>query len=252
MNISDLKSFQGLMKTTGEYYERKTPVTGMAAEMYFRGLKKYSYEQVEYAVYQHIETPDSGRFFPKVADLVQILEGGRITPDQVIGMARLKQTPLGIYAWLHIGSWSLDNSDTFYLKQRAEEVIQELPKIKRMFFSGNYDPHMLAIMEKYGVSPYAPLFDEGMPPASLDARNAIKQTWRKFSGTDKYRLAKGEIDSSEYAERISVPLIENLSVTEEQIEDAKKTVKALQLSCDGYTEQGHEKIARSNTGKVNG
>lgn len=166
MNDSDVEGFMQALDALSAYYQ-KEPLPEMAAKIYFRGLAGYSLEQVSFAINKHIQDSEAGSFYPKVADLVKHLEGGSLTADQIISMARLKKNPLGILCRIHIGHWDLEHqTDMFYLKQRAEECLQMLPEWKAKASRGDFSDHQLAIMVKHGVNPCAPLYEGLAAPAN--------------------------------------------------------------------------------------
>ena len=73
MNNNDKKQFAGLMVGLSEVYDKE--ITQPLMQLYFESLKDYSIKEVSAAFTRHIKTPDSGRFFPKPADVIQMLEG---------------------------------------------------------------------------------------------------------------------------------------------------------------------------------
>lgn len=161
MNDQDKHAFKELMNATSEYYQRD-PLSKMALQIYFTALSRFSIEQIQEAISLHIQRK-GGEFYPKASDVIKILEGGDLTHDQIISEARLKRTPLGILCRIKIGSWDLENqTDMFYLKQRAEECLALLPEWKSRALGGEYTDHEISIMLKHGVSPAAP-FHGGLP-----------------------------------------------------------------------------------------
>jgi|GEM_PF-2569597 len=157
----DKKAFKELMDATSEYYQRE-PLSKMALQMYFAALSHLSFEQVREAINIHVQRK-GGQFYPKASDIIAILEGGEVTHDQIIAEARLKRTPFGVLCAIEIGSWDLHNqTDMFYLKQRAEECLQLLPEWKARALAGEYTDHEISIMLKHGVDPVSP-FQMGLP-----------------------------------------------------------------------------------------
>jgi len=156
MDKSDRRKFKDLMDATSEYYQRDL-LSVTALKMYFHALERFEFNQIQEAVSLHIQQTKSGQFYPKVADLIELLEGGTITPDQIISEARLAQSPLGVLSRIKIGSWDLDRGDPWYLKQRAEECLLMLPEWKSRVNSGEYTDHEISILLKYNVDVGAPL-----------------------------------------------------------------------------------------------
>lgn len=77
MNDTDKPKFAVLMFGCGEYYG-KTLSKGVV-ELYWQSLKTHSIDEVQSAVAQHMNDPDSGQFMPKVADIKRHLTGGKHT-----------------------------------------------------------------------------------------------------------------------------------------------------------------------------
>ena len=66
-------NFQKLLVTIGEIYSRE--VSKPVIKIYWEILKKYDYEAVKNAFYEFISKNEDGKFFPKPAQIVEILEG---------------------------------------------------------------------------------------------------------------------------------------------------------------------------------
>ena len=152
MNNSDKLNFVNLMNATSEYYQQQ-PISVMAAQMYFSALTDYSLEEVTAGITKHLQNHKSGQFYPKAADIIRYITGGDMTADKIIAMARVKNCPLGVLAYLKIGSWDLDRGDSYYLKQRAEECILMLPEWKSNAETNTLTDHEVRTMIKYGVGP---------------------------------------------------------------------------------------------------
>lgn len=73
MQPNDQTRFAAAFTGIQEYYGREVSDTVM--EMYWRGLAAFDISIVERAFQQHVMTAEAGRFFPKLADLVQWIEG---------------------------------------------------------------------------------------------------------------------------------------------------------------------------------
>ena len=154
MDNRDKRAFQDLINATCEYYQ-KPLLSTIVLKMYFSGLERFEYQQVETAISSHIAGGDNGQFMPKVVDIAKLIEGGSLSTDQILAAARMCETPLGVLARIVIGSYDLKNcTDMFYLKQRAEECIQHLPRWKL----GEYTEHEISMMLKHEVDPTQPLF----------------------------------------------------------------------------------------------
>jgi hypothetical protein len=70
--------FAALLTGLAEYYGKD--VSPAVASVYWLGLKRYAFSAVEDAATRHMTDPDQGKWMPKVADLVKLIEGG--TQDQ--------------------------------------------------------------------------------------------------------------------------------------------------------------------------
>ncbi|MBP9728918.1 MAG: hypothetical protein KBD23_02105 [Gammaproteobacteria bacterium] len=57
----------------GQYYGRM--VSGDLAEIYWDALKDFELEDIKRALVVHYRQVEEGRFFPKIADLIRLLEG---------------------------------------------------------------------------------------------------------------------------------------------------------------------------------
>ena len=187
MDNSDKKAFLELMNATSEYYQ-KSVLSPVALKIYFSGLQRFTYEQVEGALGQHISCGDQGQFYPKVVDIVKFIEGGKLTTDQILAMARICDTPLGVICRRHIGSFDLEHqTDMFYLKQRAEECLQLLPKWKEDYNNGDLSNNLIECMVKYGVSTSNPLCAGLQPPKSSEAVRSYESECKR-KAADVLRL----------------------------------------------------------------
>jgi len=167
MTDADKPQFIALLKGLSEYYQRET-ITLVAAQIYFDSLKRYRFDQISSAVTLHVQNTENGQYYPKVADIVRLIDGKEITADELIAAARLKQTPLGILCRIHIGSWDLEYAKDFYLRERAQECLQLLPEWRRRAQAGEYTQHEISIMLKHKVDPAA-RFHHGLPaPANAE------------------------------------------------------------------------------------
>lgn len=181
---SDKVDFKKLMDATSDYYQ-KDPLTGLTLKMYFAALERFSLDQVKHAISRHIQEPSGGQFYPKAADIVRHIEGSRFTTDEIIAQARLKNTPLGILCWIQIGSWDLMNqTDMFYIKQRAEECLQRMPEWLAKASQGDYTDHEISVMLKHGVSPMSP-FANGLPTPGN--QQALSDRINSVSHSERHR-----------------------------------------------------------------
>tara|TARA_R110002020_G_scaffold472593_1_gene700889 strand:+ start:585 stop:1241 length:657 start_codon:yes stop_codon:yes gene_type:complete len=160
MDITDKPHLNELLKGAGLIYNKLDANGNMPLPLiavYFEALKQYSIDQVSGAMSKHMMDVDHGQFFPKPADIVRHIEGGSISADEIISAARLAQTPMGIMARIQIGTHDLNNqTDMFYLKQRAQECIDLMPQWKEKHQSGNYTDHEISVMLKHKVRPSNP------------------------------------------------------------------------------------------------
>ena len=168
MNDSDKANFKELFDGLADYY-RQDRLGKLPMQIYFGALQKFSFESVSQAASAHLADTKSGQYFPKAADLIKHVEGGEITADMIIAAAKLGDTPLGLLAHIHIGSWDLNNQDAFYLRQRAAECLQLLPQWKAKAAAGEYSDHEISVMLKYDVSPAAPFAFGLAAPANAQA-----------------------------------------------------------------------------------
>jgi len=141
----------------------------------FETLIDFDIKHVKKALSQHSKLC---KFAPTPHDVIKILHDNSIyidaslvespSPDEIIALAKLADTPLGILARIQIGSFDLDNQDSFYLRQRAHEVILKFDDYVSRCMSGDYSHHELSIMKKYCVSCTAPMA-KGLPKPEKEA-----------------------------------------------------------------------------------
>lgn len=168
MKDSDFKGFKNAVDALCDYYD-KDYLNEMSLKIYFRAMRDYELDQVSEAASKHLADPKAGQYFPKASDLIRHLEGGEITPDQVVAAAKLANCPMGVMARIHIGTWDLNNMDGYYLRQRAQEVIQILPEWKKRASAGDYTDHEVSIMLKHGIDPCEPFFQGLCKPDNQEA-----------------------------------------------------------------------------------
>ena len=65
--------FSNALIKVGHYYGRV--VSGDLAEIYWEALKDFGLEDIKRAFVVHYRQVEEGRFFPKIADLIRLLEG---------------------------------------------------------------------------------------------------------------------------------------------------------------------------------
>ena len=65
--------FFQLLNAMGEFYGKT--FSDIALEMWFNDVKRFSYEEIKRAFSIHRQNPDRGRFMPRPADIIGILEG---------------------------------------------------------------------------------------------------------------------------------------------------------------------------------
>jgi hypothetical protein len=172
MNHSDKQEFKTLFDGISEYYG-KSKLSKMALQIYFGALEKYAIEDITTAASVHLQDTEGGKFYPKAADLIKHMSGGELKADDIVAAARLADTPLGILARIHIGTWDLDNLNSFDLRQRAAECLQLLPEWKSRGQAGDYTDHEISIMVKHEVNPSAPFsigFARPQNALELDSR----------------------------------------------------------------------------------
>ena len=72
---SDKAGFENLLRGIAEVFSTtKTIIVNRPMlQVYFMSLSEYSYEQVEWAIGQHLKDPVDGKFFPKPANIIKHL-----------------------------------------------------------------------------------------------------------------------------------------------------------------------------------
>ena len=156
------------MKDLCDYYDKPELSNGVLL-MYFNSLINFDLDQVSQAITKHIETPERGRFFPKIADFKRILEGGEITPDMVLAAANGKRTPFGILARIFIGSWDIAHMGSYDLRRRAIECQDMIPEWCERAARGEYTEHELRTMIANNVNPLAPFTNGISGPVCSEA-----------------------------------------------------------------------------------
>jgi len=212
---SDLKRFADILDSLSDYYQRD-PLKPMAVKIYFKALEAYEIDQIAEAVTMHLQDTEAGKFYPKAADLIKHIDGGEITSDYIVAAARLADTPLGVLARIHIGTWDLDNLNSFDLKQRAAECLQLLPNWKSRAMAGEYRDHEISMMVKHNVNPVQP-FAMGL----AGPQNSPKLISRveEVSATDRHK------ELLEPPHRVES--VDSESVSEDGIKRIKQELKGL-------------------------
>ena len=195
MNEQNLREFKKLFDDMAGYYDKPELSEGVLM-IYFSALNRFSIEQVRHAANKHIQDDKHGSFFPKVANIVEHLEGGRITANNVIAAARLKQTPFGILCLIQIGTMSLASGDSFHLSQRAEECLQLLPEWKERALTGDYSDHEISIMIKHDVDSCQP-FTMGLAAPSRVPAMRLRLQSIKCTPRHKFLLERPYIGDND-------------------------------------------------------
>lgn len=73
MDNDNKERFVTVLVGIADYYDKSLSETTIA--LYWHGLKKYDLKAVEKAFFNHSQSPDIGKFMPKVADIVLMLDG---------------------------------------------------------------------------------------------------------------------------------------------------------------------------------
>lgn len=73
MTPTDKRDFAALMAALGDYYVRE--LSDAVIGMYWQGLERYDIAAVRDALNRHMHNPDTGQFFPKIADISRMLAG---------------------------------------------------------------------------------------------------------------------------------------------------------------------------------
>lgn len=131
------------------------------ALMWVSVLEKYTFEMVMSAI---TKASSLSRYAITLADIESSIHGELPTPDEIVGLAKARNTPLGIYSAIVIGSWDLDNLDSFSVRQRAQEVLASYSKFCRRAVNGEYTKHEISTMIKYKVNPLSSISDGRVKP----------------------------------------------------------------------------------------
>lgn len=80
MSPNDQHAFKQLLGGVYSYY--RTELTPFHIDVFWQGLKPYSFQAVKDAFNRHLVNPDNGQFLPKLADVVKLIDGG--TADRAL------------------------------------------------------------------------------------------------------------------------------------------------------------------------
>jgi hypothetical protein len=167
MNDCDKKQFMQFMHDVCDAYHLKRLTHG-GLRIQFEVLKPFSMKQIEQAIYTYMQQHKNAEFIPKPGDVIKVLTGHDISPDEIIASAKIAKTPLGILSRILIGTHDLNYGSLNLLRKRADECIQNLADWKQRSYSGTYSDHEISIMLKYRVDPTKPFHD------GLERPNNIK------------------------------------------------------------------------------
>lgn len=168
-----------------------------AVNQAFNLLKPFSLANVTKAVSSHSVVT---KFAPTPHDIIQILEdNGKESPystnkppspEELITLAKLANTPLGVIAKIKIGSFDLHNQKMQYLKSRALEILSNFENTIQRCVDGDYTSHEIETMIKYRVDPRSKL-SSGLPcPSSAGVDKIVAEINRakQYEIASKRRL----------------------------------------------------------------
>ena len=81
---SDKDIFCELLEGIADIFSstKKVNVTIPMLQVYFMSLGQYSYQQVEWAIGEHLKDPVDGKFFPKPANIIKHLTSGELSSEE--------------------------------------------------------------------------------------------------------------------------------------------------------------------------
>ena len=81
---SDKANFEALLRgIAGVFSTTKViNVDRPMLQVYFMSFSEYSYQQVEWAIGQHLKDPVDGKFFPKPANIIKHLKADELSPEE--------------------------------------------------------------------------------------------------------------------------------------------------------------------------
>lgn len=211
MQNSDLEEFSSVMDMVRANYD-KPPLEVSLKAMWVQQLANYTIEQVKQSAMQHLRT---SHFAPKLADLISGLQGTKPRAREVLAAARLKNSPLGVMAASHIGSWDLNSLDDYALETRAQEVVDLYDDWVADYQAGDIHPRIAANMAKSGVLMGAP-FVKGTVPPSQAVGNKLLAMANTIIGEEKAEADVLRIEQ----ERVA-------AITPEQMKENIKRLKSL-------------------------
>jgi hypothetical protein len=147
MDHSEFERFSKAWSSAFELCSRGKVPSGGAINLAFHALREYPLQTVFQALAAHIKS-EQGKYGMTVSDIVTLIEGEKPTPDQIIGMALKPTTPLGVLCRIEIGSWNLENWDSFKLRPLAEACLAKLPELKDRVKAGEFAANELDAMKR--------------------------------------------------------------------------------------------------------
>lgn len=169
MNMANFELFKKEWITAHEVSAGNKTPSDLAINKSFEILKHYSMAHIIRAIEVHC---GRDKFAPTPADIENIFkERGIFTDlsdvkcpsaDEIVALAKLADTPLGVLARIAIGTHDLRNGDSYYLRQRALEVSLKFDSYLKKCLTQDYSSHELETMKKYGVNSKAALA-HGLP-----------------------------------------------------------------------------------------
>lgn len=197
MNDQDKMQFKQLMDGASVYYQ-KDPMQPMALKIYFNALDRFTLDQVQGAISQHIQDPDQGRFYPKVADIVRNIEGDNLKPEDLVAEANVKESPLGILVLMHIDDFTFNSANSNDVRQAAHNCMVMLPDWKERALRGAYTPREVEVMVKYGVDPKKPFYKGLQPPSNpLELDRLVGLALEKMGDEKKEKALALEYDKKQ-------------------------------------------------------
>tara|TARA_R110001583_G_scaffold109400_2_gene258139 strand:- start:14712 stop:15308 length:597 start_codon:yes stop_codon:yes gene_type:complete len=84
MQDSDKASFEVLLRGIADVFSStKTIIVNRPMlQVYFMSLGDYSYQQVEWAIGEHLKDAIDGKFFPKPANIIKHLQANELSPEE--------------------------------------------------------------------------------------------------------------------------------------------------------------------------
>lgn len=97
MQATDKKRFLTVLTGVADYYGKE--LSEGVIGLYWQGLQQHDLNAIERALWEHAQSPDSGQFMPKIADLTRILQG-RTQDQAAIAWSKVDK------AIRHVGTYS--------------------------------------------------------------------------------------------------------------------------------------------------